>query len=68
MSTTIQATYSNGFLTLAGPLPLADNSVIQVTIELPTSSLNGPAFEELSTANLLTTWDNPEDDVFNALR
>jgi len=64
MTTTVEAIYEDGKLLLQQSLPLAENSRVRVTIE---SDAEREDWLKLSEDNLLKTWNNPEDDVFNEL-
>jgi predicted DNA-binding antitoxin AbrB/MazE fold protein len=64
MTTTVEAIYEGGKLLLQQSLPLAENSRVRVTIE---SDTDREQWLELSENNLLKTWNNPEDEVFNEL-
>ena len=64
MTTTVEAIYENGKLLLQQSLPLAEISRVRVTIE---SDTDREQWLKLSEDNLLKTWNNPEDNVFNEL-
>ncbi|MGA2555584.1 MAG: antitoxin AF2212-like protein [Verrucomicrobiota bacterium] len=64
MTTTVEAIYEHGKLLLPAPLSLPEKSRVRVTIE---SDLEREAWLKLSEENLLKTWSNPDDDVFNEL-
>jgi hypothetical protein len=64
MTTTVEAIYEQGKLYLPGPLSLPDKSRVSVTIE---SDPEHVAWQKHSEVNLLKTWDNDADDVFNEL-
>jgi len=64
MTTTVEAIYEDGKLLLQQSLPLAENSRVRVTIE---SDAEREEWLKLSEDNLLKTWNQPEDDVFNEL-
>lgn len=65
MSTTVEATYEDGKLVRAEPLPLPEKSHVRVTIETP--DLEREMWLKLSEEALTKVWDNPADDVFNEL-
>ena len=68
MTTTVQAIYENGRLTLPQPLPLPDKTLVQVTInsdDVADSTRAG--WLKLSEESLARTWDNPDDAAFDAL-
>jgi predicted DNA-binding antitoxin AbrB/MazE fold protein len=67
MSTTLEAVYENGLLRLANPLPLPNHARVTVTVQTPDDDGERLAWLKLSEAALAKTWDNPADDVFNAL-
>jgi len=64
MTTTVEAIYEHGKLLLPAPLSLPEKSQVRVTIE---SDAEREAWLKLSEENLLKTWSNPDDDVFNEL-
>ena len=64
MTTTVEAIYEHGKLLLPEPLSLPEKSHVRVTIE---SDVEREAWLKLSEENLLKTWNNPDDDVFNEL-
>ena len=64
MTTTVEAIYENGKIVLPGPLSLPEKSHVRVTIE---SDVERESWLKLSEDNLLKTWDNSDDDVFNEL-
>ena len=64
MTTTVEAIYEHGKLLLPEPLSLPEKSHVRVTIE---SDVEREAWMKLSGENLLKTWNNPDDDVFNEL-
>lgn len=53
MTTKMDAVYEGGKLLLSTPLPLPD--------------IEREAWLTLSEQSLLSTWDNPADDLFNEL-
>jgi predicted DNA-binding antitoxin AbrB/MazE fold protein len=67
MSTTLEAIYEDGHLRLASPLPLPNHARVTVTVQTPEVDAERQAWLKVSEAALMKTWDNPEDDVFNAL-
>jgi hypothetical protein len=64
MTTTVEAIYEQGKLVLSGPLALPEKCHVRVTIE---TDVEREAWLKLSEENLLKTWNNPDDDVFNEL-
>jgi len=64
MTMTVEAIYDHGKLLLPAPLSLPEKSRVRVTIE---SDAEREAWLKLSEENLLKTWSNPDDDVFNEL-
>ena len=68
MTTTVEAIYEKGKLTLPRALPLPEKSRVRVTIEArnPAGEARS-AWLKLSESTLLKAWDNPEDEVFNEL-
>ena len=70
MTTTVEAIYEDGVLKLPGRLPLPERAHVKVTIESGTAGsedVERSAWLKLSEEALTTTWDNPDDDVFNEL-
>lgn len=69
MTTTIEAIYENGVLKLPQPLNLPDKSHVLITIESEPANLDSEraAWLHFSKQQLLKTWDNQQDDVFNEL-
>jgi hypothetical protein len=54
-------------LRLANPLPLPNHARVTVTVQIADDDGERLAWMKLSEAALTKTWDNPADDVFNAL-
>jgi predicted DNA-binding antitoxin AbrB/MazE fold protein len=70
MTTTVEAIYEDGVLKLPGRLPLPEKTHVKVTIESDTAGsedVERSAWLKLSEEALTTTWNNPDDDVFNEL-
>ena len=68
MTTTVQAIYENGRLTLPQPLPLPEKTSVRVTIDSnDVSDATRSAWLKLSEESLTRTWDNPDDAAFDAL-
>ena len=69
MTTTVEAIYENGKLTLPMPLPLPDKTHVQVTIQTETTPADTEraAWLKISEDSLTKTWNNADDDVFNDL-
>jgi predicted DNA-binding antitoxin AbrB/MazE fold protein len=68
MTTTLQAIYENGRLTLPKPLPLPEKTRVQVTIDAnDVTDTTRASWLKLSEESLSRTWDNPDDAVFDAL-
>jgi len=65
VTTTVDATYENGKIILPQPLSLPEKSHVRVTIDSGDSERE--TWLKISEETLLTTWDNPEDDVFDEL-
>jgi hypothetical protein len=65
MTTTVDAIYEQGKLTLPGPLALPEKAHVRVTIESEDAEREN--WLKLSESSLLKTWDNAADDVFNEL-
>jgi predicted DNA-binding antitoxin AbrB/MazE fold protein len=64
MTTTVDAIYENGKLTLPRPLSLPEKSPVRVTIE---SDVDREAWMKLSEESLAKVWNNDADDVYNEL-
>lgn len=67
MSTTLEAVYEDGLLRLANPLPLPNHARVTVTVQTPEEDVERQAWLKVSETALAKTWDNPADDVFDAL-
>ena len=69
MTTTVEAIYENGKLTLPQALPLPERTPVVVTIETGETGSDSEraAWLKLSEESLTKTWNNPDDDVFNEL-
>jgi predicted DNA-binding antitoxin AbrB/MazE fold protein len=65
MTTTVEAIYEHGTLVLPEPLPLPEKAHVRVTIE--STDTERDSWLRHSENVLLTTWDNPADDIFNDL-
>lgn len=67
MTTTVKAIYEKGILKLSRDLPLPPHTPVEVTITAPADG-EREAWMGVSEDALKKTWENPDDDVFNALR
>jgi predicted DNA-binding antitoxin AbrB/MazE fold protein len=70
MTTTVEAIYEDGVLKLPRRLPLPEKAHVKVTIDSGTVACEDSersAWLKLSEEALTTTWENPDDDVFNEL-
>ena len=70
MTTTVEAIYEDGVLKLPRKLPLPEKAHVKVTIEsgaADSEDAERSAWLKLSEEALTTTWNNPDDDVFNEL-
>jgi predicted DNA-binding antitoxin AbrB/MazE fold protein len=65
MTTTMDAIYERGKLTLPQPLSLPEKAHVRVTIE--TDDVERENWLKLSEVALSKAWDNEADDVFNEL-
>lgn len=65
MTTTMDAIYERGKLTLPQPLSLPEKAHVRVTIE--TDDAERENWLKLSEVALSKAWDNEADDVFNEL-
>jgi len=54
---------------LANPLPLPNHARVTVTVTVQTQETDTErqAWLKISEVALTKTWDNPADDIFNAL-
>ncbi len=70
MTTTVEAVYEKGTLTLPSPLPLPEKAHVMVTISTeiePKLDTERNLWLTLSEEALTRTWNNPADEVFNEL-
>lgn len=67
MSTTLEAVSEDGLLRLAAPLPLTNHARVTVTVQTTATDEERQAWLKVLEAALTQTWENPADDVFNAL-
>lgn len=68
MTTKVEARYQDGKLLLPKPLPIAENTIVRLTIETDDDSdAARSAWLRVSEESLLSVWDNSADDVFNEL-
>lgn len=69
MTMTLEAIYEEGVLKLPTRLALPEKTRVTVTIQSPIAGEDAErgAWLKLSEDSLVSTWDNPEDDVFNEL-
>jgi len=68
MTTTVQAIYENGRLTLPKPLPLPEKTRVRVTIDAnDVTDTTRASWLKLSEESLSRAWDNPDDAIFDAL-
>ena len=65
MTTTVDAIYEHGKLTLPQPLSLPEKSHVRVTIESDDAEREN--WLKLSESSLMKIWGNDADDVFNEL-
>ena len=65
MTTTVDAFYEHGKLTLPEPLALPEKSHVRVTIESDDTEREN--WLKFSESSLMKTWGNDVDDVFNEL-
>ena len=69
MTATLEAVYEQGVLRLASPLPLPEHAHVRVTVQSDETAMDSERADWLtaSQTELLKTWDNAADDVFNEL-
>ena len=70
MTTTVEAIYEDGVLKLPRRLSLPEKTHVTVTIDsgtTPCEDRERSAWLKLSEEALTTTWENPDDEVFNEL-
>ena len=65
MTTTVDAIYEHGKLTLPQPLALPEKARVRVTIESDDTEREN--WLKLSETSLMKAWGNDADDVFNDL-
>ncbi len=68
VTTTVRAIYDKGMIKLPWALPLPPHSPVEVTISTTDSDVERQAWLEASKEAIIKTWDNSDDDAFNALR
>src|SRR2546429_7229422 len=66
MTITLEAVYENGVLRPLSPLALPEHARVRVVVDDMSDDARAPWLEQ-SERSLTRVWDNPEDDVFNAL-
>ena len=68
MTTVVEAVYEQGWLKPLKPLLLPEHSRVQLTLTVEAAEDGGrPEWLIQSERSLMRVWDNPADDVFNAL-
>ena len=67
MTVAIRAIYEGGKLRPLEPLELAENSVVQISLETGQDDAERREWLDQSQRSLMGVWDNSADDVYNVL-
>lgn len=67
MTTAIRAIYEGGKLRLLEPLELAENSVVQISLETGPDDAERREWLDQGQRALMGVWNNEADDVYNVL-
>ena len=67
MTVAIRAIYGGGKLRPLEPLDLAENSVVQISLETAQDDAERREWLDQSKRSLTGVWDNEADDVYNVL-
>jgi predicted DNA-binding antitoxin AbrB/MazE fold protein len=67
MTVAIRAIYEGGKLRPLEPLDLAENSVVQISLETAQDDAERREWLDQSKRSLTGVWDNEADDVYNVL-
>jgi predicted DNA-binding antitoxin AbrB/MazE fold protein len=67
MSVAIKAIYEQGKLRPLEPLRLAEHTVVNISLETDADDPERGEWLAQGERNLMKTWDNEADDVYNAL-
>ena len=67
MTVAIRAIYEGGKLRPLEPLELAENSVVQISVETGPDDVERREWLEQGRRSLMAVWDNEADDIYNVL-
>jgi predicted DNA-binding antitoxin AbrB/MazE fold protein len=67
MTVAIRAIYEGGKFRPLEPLDLAENSVVQISLETAQDDAERREWLDQSKRSLTGVWDNEADDVYNVL-
>ena len=67
MTVAIRAIYEGGKLRPLEPLELAENSVVQISLETGTDDAEHREWLDQGKRSLMGVWNNEADDVYNVL-
>lgn len=67
MSVAIKAIYEGGKLRPLEPLELAENTVVQISLETDRDDTERREWLNQGQRSLMSAWDNDADDVYNVL-
>jgi predicted DNA-binding antitoxin AbrB/MazE fold protein len=67
MTVAIRAIYEGGKLRPLEPLELAENSVVQISLETGPEDAERREWLDQGQRSLMGIWDNEADDVYNVL-
>ncbi len=67
MTVAVRAIYEGGKLRPLEPLELADNSVVQISLETGQDDAERREWLDQGKRSLMNVWNNEADDVYNVL-
>ncbi len=67
MTVAIRAIYEGGKLRPLEPLELAENSVVQISLETGQDDAGRREWLDQGQRSLMGVWDNAADDIYNVL-
>ena len=67
MTVAIRAIYEGGKLRPLEPLKLAENTVVQISLETGPDDAERREWLDQGRRSLMAVWNNEADDVYNAL-